>query len=1284
MVKRVKSRRHFLSYISSRYSRCPQCKRLPRCEPLENRVLLSITSVLRSHNDSNSDGLYSTETLLTPTNVSGGNFGRIFDTRVDGQVYAQPLAVPNVNITGGSSLGVHNVIYVATMHDSLFAIDATSGQVLWQDSFLQISNPQVTTVLSPIPTVGVTPVPAVTGDNATIDSSNVGPEMGTIATPVIDPSTNILYVVTYTQELRNGTTPSATGSDFHYVERLWAVNIADGSVAISSHNSASIEPSSGGQVIADTVLNPTSGNTVPSFTSYTNYVFDVGPFVKGTGNNAPTVSSSTPGDGWTSSAATSFFAGATPQSQGYIAFNALTQMGRVSLTLINGTIYMGYASHGDNGPYYGWLLGYSASTLNLTAAIVSDPSYESFSLVSGDDSKYDAQGGFWGAGTAIATDGTYLYISTGNGAFNTSTSNFNNNYFSMDGTHKVLQPIDGDYGDAVLKLQIDPGASQGGTPSTTTYNPDNYDLNGFGLKIVDYFVPSNTFEMNHADEDLGSGGVMMIPSTGPGSMTAPDGDPMLVTGGKEGRIYLLDAGNLGGFNTAYDPFQTTNNDPSPYDRVLGEYYYYGALNPGVGANSGSDKIYATAGYLNGNIYIGIGGNASNGIYLPEIGMPVSSLLAGTSPPGTATSATISSQTTNNFGGRGTTPTISSNGLGNGIIWSVVSSLSTTDSLMAYSASNLGTTLYSSETNATQDSLTNGGAIPGTRLTGATAAKFNVATVFNGMVYDGTGGGSGVSGHAEGTLVAYGLLPTLVQTGSNFNAPTALTGSVTSATDYHLSWTINSADEDEFEIQRSTNAGSTWSTLAYVQHGVNNYDDNTIVAGQNYQYRVCGASGGTIVLPATGNPTTPITTAFTNTVALTDAFPGTSAADQWTLKVDNSDHTNDDLWIGPTSGSPIIFAINSVPSLSFDAAAAGSISGNSDVLTIDLSNGNPVPIGGVIYSRSGSGSATLAVLGSPTAANNISLSSSGLTIDSSPTIALTNIASVSFDGQGGGSDTVSVTGGPVLIFPDTQKLASLTITGSGASAQVTMGAGAVIVTSALTITSNGKLDLTNNDLILKSGGAAGLTNVTGLLNSGFNLANHGYWNGPGLTSSAAAGDPMLLKALGAILNKTVAGLPVFSTFDGQSVSTTDVLVKYTYYGDANLDGKVDGTDYSLIDTGFNGKLTGWRNGDFNYDGGVDGSDYSLIDNAFNSQGAPIPSAMMVAPATDRTSLRKTTLTAPSLGNPVFSTTAFSSVPLDDALDIFQQSRGTRRIHHARPYSTPTWPIASQMSREKGQP
>ena len=97
--------------------------------------------------------------------------------------------------------------------------------------------------------------------------------------------------------------------------------------------------------------------------------------------------------------------------------------------------------------------------------------------------------------------------------------------------------------------------------------------------------------------------------------------------------------------------------------------------------------------------------------------------------------------------------------------------------------------------------------------------------------------------------------------------------------------------------------------------------------------------------------------------------------------------------------------------------------------------------------------------------------------------------------------------------------------------------------------------------------------------------------------------MQVASTGAQLYGTGTTLGLFS---GISPAKTDVLIKNTYYGDTNLDGKVDSTDYSRIDAGYlsRGALTGWFNGDFNYDGVINGSDYTLIDNAFNTQGAQL--------------------------------------------------------------------------------
>jgi autotransporter-associated beta strand protein len=164
---------------------------------------------------------------------------------------------------------------------------------------------------------------------------------------------------------------------------------------------------------------------------------------------------------------------------------------------------------------------------------------------------------------------------------------------------------------------------------------------------------------------------------------------------------------------------------------------------------------------------------------------------------------------------------------------------------------------------------------------------------------------------------------------------------------------------------------------------------------------------------------------------------------------------------------------------------------------------------------------------------------------------------------------------------------------------------------------GKLDLTNNSLDVQNGSIATLTNQ---VKQGY--ANGTWNNSSGIVSSSAAADTTHRTALGVILNTTdgtPTGAQLYGTattqglFSGISPAKTDVLIKDTYYGDTNLDGKIDGTDYSRIDAAYlsHGALTGWFNGDFNYDGVINGSDYTLIDNAFNTEGAQL-SALIAAP------------------------------------------------------------------------
>jgi len=139
------------------------------------------------------------ETILTTSNVNSTDFGKVFSQSVDGYVFAQPLYVSGLTINGG----VHNVVYVATEHDGVYAFDADSNtgsnaQPLWYTSFLSS---------------GVTTVPS-----ADLSCSDILPEYGITGTPVIDLSTSTLYVVAETLE----------NSGASFVKRIHALDITTG------------------------------------------------------------------------------------------------------------------------------------------------------------------------------------------------------------------------------------------------------------------------------------------------------------------------------------------------------------------------------------------------------------------------------------------------------------------------------------------------------------------------------------------------------------------------------------------------------------------------------------------------------------------------------------------------------------------------------------------------------------------------------------------------------------------------------------------------------------------------------------------------------------------------------------------------------------------------------------------------------------------------------------------------------------------------------------------------
>jgi autotransporter-associated beta strand protein len=238
------------------------------------------------------------------------------------------------------------------------------------------------------------------------------------------------------------------------------------------------------------------------------------------------------------------------------------------------------------------------------------------------------------------------------------------------------------------------------------------------------------------------------------------------------------------------------------------------------------------------------------------------------------------------------------------------------------------------------------------------------------------------------------------------------------------------------------------------------------------------------------------------------------------------------------------------------------------------------------------------------------SSSGISGTGSLTLLGTGMVTLS------SNDTYS---GGTFVNAGTLKLASGTAFPANTALNVSSGAqvtlanhptgSAAYVPQISMLNNSGTIDITNNALVIQNGS---IGTITAQISQAY---NNGAWNGTSATggvisSSAAASDTTHLTAVG-----VAEGL---TSFDGLAVAPTDVLVKYTYYGDADLNGSVDGSDYSRIDNAYlnnlnssNAPLTGWYNGDFNYDGVINGSDYTLIDNAFNTQGAAIDAAVATA-------------------------------------------------------------------------
>jgi hypothetical protein len=322
-------------------------------------------------------------------------------------------------------------------------------------------------------------------------------------------------------------------------------------------------------------------------------------------------------------------------------------------------------------------------------------------------------------------------------------------------------------------------------------------------------------------------------------------------------------------------------------------------------------------------------------------------------------------------------------------------------------------------------------------------------------------------------------------------------------------------------------------------------------------------------------------------------------------------------------------------------------GGDDSLVIDMSNGNPIPGPAGVSFNGGANilGDLLRVIGT-SGDDAVHFLSGIITIDGKM-VEFASAERLQVDGGAGndtmymdesvsahpvfnggtGTDTIIVNAGSyrpaadfglttanlhmivnsdALLAPNSsQTLASLTVNGTGRFLVPANGT-RVINTAALQVSPQGFVDLNNNSLVLRgtpSTAAAQLAHITNLVRNG---RAGGEWNGlGGIRSTTAANNELRSTNLAAILNNRGDDTVVTGTFGGATVGINDVLVKYTYNGDANLDGQVDGDDYARIDNGYASGATGYFNGDFNYSGGKPNSDdYFLIDKAYYDQSAPL--------------------------------------------------------------------------------
>ena len=399
-------------------------------------------SVTTQHNDNGRTGHNSNETVLNTTTVNATQFRKLFSLLVDDEVYAQPLVMGNFEISGAK----HNVVFVATVSNTLYAFDGDNGNLYWKKNYTV--NGMRTTMASDVKSSWCTPY------------LNITANIGIIGSPVIDSITKTIYFV------------ARSTDGLIFKQHLHAVDLTTGNEKLNSPV----------EIIAQVAG-------------------------KGDGSNNDKVS-----------------------------FDPLRNNQRQGLVLVNGVVYISYASHCDLNPFHGWVLGYDAKNLQQQYVYNTTPDGE--------------EGGIWQSGMGIAADESgNLYIVTGNGTV---------------GTPSPYSVIPGN-GTAESIASIFPENLSGRSESAVKLTPSS----NSSLKITSYFTPNNYLQMNKTDADYGVMGSMLVPNSN-----------IYFTGAKDGNLYILDKDNMGSyaanFNNVKQTIRINGNlhcQPAYYKGATKEFAY---------------------------------------------------------------------------------------------------------------------------------------------------------------------------------------------------------------------------------------------------------------------------------------------------------------------------------------------------------------------------------------------------------------------------------------------------------------------------------------------------------------------------------------------------------------------------------------------------------------------------------------------------------------------------------------------------------------------------------------